>query len=55
MKYVDQITKRLVSHTQRAVSYIEMGEYSKAMEALRDTIADLRELLKAVSLIEKAS
>lgn len=50
--YVDRISQRLINDTQRAISYVEMRDYQKALDAMRDIIADLHELTKAVSLIE---
>lgn len=48
MTYVERSVRRLKNQIQRALSYTEMGNKERALEAMREVVTELRELTRAV-------
>lgn len=48
MKYVERSARRLKNQIQKALSFTEMGNRERAMEAMREVVVELRELIRAV-------
>lgn len=53
MKYVERVGFKMVNHLQKAISYVEMDDRIKAINALRELVVDIQELIAAATIADR--